>query len=146
MSLTRTSLLLTLLCLAALPLAAQAQQKKETVRQEIERLNNSMMDAWKKNDGYAIAAHYSDDARIIGPDGRATEGREKVDNYWVVFPKQGQTWKLEVLEAGGSSRLLHLAQRSVRVAQPYHIRDTTLEDQRFLQHHAEPLGQDFGWV
>lgn len=103
--------------LVALPLAAQTTQpqQQETIRQEIERLNRSMMDAWKRNDALAIAAHYSDDARIIGPDGRAVEGRDAVNRYWTGFPTQGRTWTLDVIEAGGTRDLAYQYGRSAIV-------------------------------
>ncbi len=98
------------------PAAASAPAaSQEDIRAEITRLNQSMMDAWKRNDALAIAAHYSDDARIIGPGGSAVEGREAVNRYWTGFPTQGRTWTLEVIEAGGSRDLAYQWGRSTIV-------------------------------
>jgi ketosteroid isomerase-like protein len=99
----------------ASPLSVVSQQTpppQETIRQEIERLNRSMMEAWQRNDALAIAAHYSDDARIIGPSGNAVEGRANVNRYWTGFPTQGRTWTLTVIEAGGTRDLAYQYGRS----------------------------------
>ena len=84
----------------------------QTLRQEIERQNASMMEAWKRNDTRAVSSHYSDDARIVGPSGRAVVGRGNVDAYWGGFPMEGRTWTLDVLEAGGTHDLAYQLGRS----------------------------------
>jgi uncharacterized protein (TIGR02246 family) len=97
----------TALLLAVLTTAAQ-----ESVEEEIRRLNRSMMDAWKRNDAAAIAAHYADDARIIGPSGSTVEGRTNIDQYWRRFPTQSRTWTLDVVEVGGTRDLAYQYGRS----------------------------------
>ncbi|MEX2284816.1 MAG: aspartyl protease family protein [Gemmatimonadota bacterium] len=92
--------------------ATPASSSQEGIRAEITRLNQSMMAAWERNDALAIAAHYSDDARIIGPGGSVVEGRDAVNRYWTGFPTQGRTWTLEVIEAGGSRDLAYQWGRS----------------------------------
>jgi uncharacterized protein (TIGR02246 family) len=92
--------------------SASASSAQGDIRAEITRLNQAMMDAWKRNDALAIAAHYSDDARIIGPGGSVVEGRDAVNRYWTGFPTQGRTWTLEVIEAGGSRDLAYQWGRS----------------------------------
>jgi ketosteroid isomerase-like protein len=82
------------------------------LRAEVERLNASMVDAFKRNEPLAIAAHYTDDARIIGPRGSATEGRAAVNRYWTSFPTQGRSWKLDVLDVGGTRDLVYQSGRS----------------------------------
>ncbi|HUF51274.1 MAG TPA: DUF4440 domain-containing protein [Longimicrobiales bacterium] len=106
----------------ALPQAAPSSQRQAsvpaqsaqqlTVRAEIEQLNQSLMAAWQRNDAPAIAAHYSDDARIRGPAGHDVAGRANIDRYWRQFQTQGRTWTLQLLEAGGTPELAYQFGRS----------------------------------
>jgi ketosteroid isomerase-like protein len=70
-------------------------------RREIEATNKAMTVAFERGDLAAVARFYADDARIIGPGSKAVQDRKAVDEYWLRI-KNGKSWKLEVLEVGGS--------------------------------------------
>jgi ketosteroid isomerase-like protein len=82
------------------------------VKEEIERLSKSMTDAFARGDMLAIAAHYGDSARIASTTGTAATGRTEVNKYWQTFPAEGRTWKLEVLDVGGSRDVAYQLGRS----------------------------------
>ncbi|MEJ7758438.1 MAG: serine hydrolase [Gemmatimonadaceae bacterium] len=94
------------------PFAAGANRPAANLRAEVEQLNASMVEAFQRGDPLAVAAHYTDDARIIGPRGAAVEGREAINAYWKGFPSQGRTWKLEALDVGGTRDLVYQYGRS----------------------------------
>jgi ketosteroid isomerase-like protein len=75
---------------------------KLALRRELEAINVAMTTAFNGGDYLAAARFYTDDAQIIGPGGVRVTGREAVDRYWTSLPR-GSTWKLEVLDVGGST-------------------------------------------
>ncbi len=85
--------------LALSPHSLVAQQS-DSLRDEITRQNQAIMDAFNRNDPLEVASYYSDDARIAGP-GRVFAGRSEVNGYWTSFPMTGRHWTLEVLETAG---------------------------------------------
>lgn len=94
--------------LLALPLAACGRVKvsrdsdaPKTIHQQVEAANLAMTTAFNRGDYQAAAQWYSDDARIIGPNGERVSGRAAIDRYWMGLPPKS-SWKLEVLEVGGS--------------------------------------------
>src|SRR5919112_4372529 len=83
---------------AAAVAALAANQPASTLRTEIDALNRSMVEAFKR-DPATVAAYYSDTSAIIGG-GQRTQGRAAIDTYW----RQGAmftSWSLETLETGG---------------------------------------------
>src|SRR5215470_16576488 len=60
-----------------------------------------MTAAFDRGDLTAVARFYADDARILGPRGDVTRGRKDIDAYWTQI-REPRSWKLEVLEIGGS--------------------------------------------
>jgi uncharacterized protein (TIGR02246 family) len=88
-------LILLFLLLAACPLLAKAP------RAEVERMNREMTAALERGDGLAVAQFYADDARMVGPKRSEVRGREAIDRYWSRI--KNATWKLEVLEVGGTA-------------------------------------------
>ena len=71
------------------------------LRQELERVNAEMAAIFNRGDYLGAARFYTDDAQIIGPGNVRVTGRAAVDRYWTSIPA-GATWKLDVLEVGGS--------------------------------------------
>ena len=91
---------------------APAGRPSSDLRAEVEQLNDSMVAAFQRGDPLAVAAHYTDDARIISSGGSAVEGRAAIDAYWKGFPSQGRTWTLDVLDVGGTRDLVYQYGRS----------------------------------
>ena len=84
--------------LLALAVVALLAQLASPHRQEIEKLNAAMMAALK-SDPAAVAAHYGDNAIIVGG-GQRYQGRAAIDSYWkgaAMFTD----WSLEVIDSGG---------------------------------------------
>jgi ketosteroid isomerase-like protein len=75
---------------------------KLAIRRELEAVNAAMTAAFNRGDYLAAARFYTDDAQIIGPGGVRVTGRAGIDRYWTSLPA-GSTWKLDVLDAGGSA-------------------------------------------
>ena len=89
----------------AQPAPSGAREGQEAVnvviRRELEIVNAAMTAAFNRGDYLAAARFYTHDAQIIGPGGLRVTGRAAVDQYWTSLPA-GATWRLEVLEVGGS--------------------------------------------
>lgn len=106
-------------CLA-LPLApAAAQDPPATVTgpraalwREIRAVNDSMEAAFNRDDMKAVAAFYTDDARLAGEGGDIVEGRAAIDAYWGRLGGRGGNWRLEVFEVGGHRDLAYQRGRS----------------------------------
>jgi len=71
------------------------------LRQELERVNAEMAATFNRGDYLGAARFYTDDAQIIGPGNVRVTGRAAVDRYWASIPS-GATWRLDVIEVGGS--------------------------------------------
>jgi ketosteroid isomerase-like protein len=71
------------------------------LRREIEAVNAAMVATFNRGDYLGAARFYTDDAQIIGAGDVRVTGRRAVDQYWTSIPA-GATWKLDVLEVGGS--------------------------------------------
>jgi ketosteroid isomerase-like protein len=71
------------------------------IRREIEAVNAAMAATFNRGDYVGAARFYTDDARIIGPGGVRVTGRAGIDRYWTSIPA-GATWRLDVLDIGGS--------------------------------------------
>jgi ketosteroid isomerase-like protein len=78
-----------------------AQTDREAIRKEVEEVNRAMEAAFNRKDLLAAARFYADDATIIGPRGERVRGRERIDQYWTSI-RNPVSWKLDVLEIGGS--------------------------------------------
>jgi ketosteroid isomerase-like protein len=72
------------------------------IRRELEAVNAAMAATFNRGDYLGAARFYSDDAQIIGAGDVRVTGRAVIDRYWTSIPA-GATWKLEVLDAGGST-------------------------------------------
>ena len=85
--------------IAAVAVAAfAATQSAPNLRAEIDALNRSMVETFKR-DPAAVATFYTDAAAIVGG-GQRAQGRAAIDDYW----RQGTmfaSWALETLETGG---------------------------------------------
>jgi ketosteroid isomerase-like protein len=71
------------------------------IRRDLEAVNAAMAATFNRGDYLGAARFYTDDARIIGPGGVRVTSRAAIDRYWTSIPA-GATWRLEVLDAGGS--------------------------------------------
>jgi uncharacterized protein (TIGR02246 family) len=69
---------LTIVALLGLTLPAAA----EDVRQAIEQGNARFVEAYKAGDAAAIAALYSEDARMLPPDATEVAGRQAIQQLW----------------------------------------------------------------
>jgi len=59
-------------------------------------LNSGMEEAYNKGDMKAVAAFYSDQALLLGPNGYKVEGIESVNEYWTRI-NDPINWKLSVI-------------------------------------------------
>ena len=57
-------------------------------------------------DPATVARFYANTARIVGPGRQTVKGRAELDRYWANIRKPA-TWKLEVVEVGGSRTELY---------------------------------------
>lgn len=76
----RTLFLLALLALAVPP--AFGQMKGGNVRAAIEAANREFVAAVNRGDAAAIAAMYTEDARVLPPNAKLGEGREAARQIW----------------------------------------------------------------
>ncbi len=72
-----------------------------TLRGEVTALNVAMVAAFNRNPA-SVARFYADSARIVGPNRQTVSGRTAIDRYWAGIRKPA-TWKLDVIEVGGSA-------------------------------------------
>ena len=86
--------------IAVASVTVHAQQKPANLRAEIEALHNEMTAALSK-DAASVAQFYTADARVMGG-GQRFSGAEQVKTYWSQIPS-GATWKLEIIDTGGSA-------------------------------------------
>jgi ketosteroid isomerase-like protein len=86
---------LALAIVVALPATLAAQD----LRPQVEALHASMVSGFT-TDPSSTAKFYTDDAGVVSG-GMRVVGREGVNGYWKSIPA-GSTWKLEVLDVGGS--------------------------------------------
>lgn len=78
---------------------------------EVKALNDSMVAAFNRGDKLAVARFYADNARMAGGGGPETAGRAAIDRYWTRGQGPG-SWRLEVLDVGGSANLAYQVGRS----------------------------------
>ena len=83
----------------ALPATLTAQ---DPVRRQVDSLHAAMVAAFASEPA-STARFYADDAAVVGGRMRVT-GRADVDAYWKSIPP-GATWKLDVLDVGGSAEV-----------------------------------------
>ena len=82
------------------PAHAQTTDNAE-IRKDVEAANRAMESAFNRGDLLQVARFYADDATIMGPRGERLQGRERLDSYWTSI-RDPLSWKLDVLEVGGS--------------------------------------------
>jgi ketosteroid isomerase-like protein len=87
---------------AVITTTSLAVAEPTALRREIEAQNVAMTTAFNRGDLAAVAKLYADDARIMGPGDPPVRGRKAIDAYWTQL-KQPRSWKLVVLEVGGSA-------------------------------------------
>jgi ketosteroid isomerase-like protein len=87
-------------CRTAAPVVESQPFEDRAIRRELAAVNAAMAATFNRGDYLGAARFYSDDAQIIGESVRVT-GRAAIDRYWTSIPA-GSTWRLDVLDAGGS--------------------------------------------
>ena len=90
------------------------------LRGQVARLNDELMARYRAGDMLGVAAMYSDDAVMLGPNGYRVAGREAIDAYWTRITRPID-WELEIVAVEGGRGLLH--QRGVSRLR-YHREDT----------------------
>jgi ketosteroid isomerase-like protein len=110
-------------CRTAAPAGAPQAFEDRAIRRELAAVNTAMAATFNRGDYLGAARFYSDDAQIIGAGGVRVSGREAVDRYWTSLPA-GSTWRLDVLDAGGSRDSMWQLGRSTLVT-PGRNRDGT---------------------
>ncbi len=63
---------------------------------DIRSVNTAMEEAFNAKDFLKVAAFYADDAVLLSPGGRTTQGREAIDKYWQNIANP-VSWELEVI-------------------------------------------------
>ena len=83
--------------------APAASTSNDGIRREVEAVNRAMEEAFNRGDLVGVARFYADDARIMGPRGEIVQSRERLDRYWAGIRNMNpRSWKLDVIEVGGS--------------------------------------------
>jgi ketosteroid isomerase-like protein len=88
-------------CRTGTPGGSPHSLEERAIRRELAAVNAAMAATFNRGDYLGAARFYSDDAQIIGAGGVRVAGRAAVDRYWTSIPA-GATWRLDVLDAGGS--------------------------------------------
>jgi ketosteroid isomerase-like protein len=99
--LTLVLALSTAACRTASPGGSPHSLEERAIRRELAAINAAMAATFNRGDYLGAARFYSDDAQIIGVGDVRVTGRDAVDRYWTSLPA-GATWRLDVLDAGGS--------------------------------------------
>jgi uncharacterized protein (TIGR02246 family) len=95
---------LTIVALLGLTLPAAA----EDVRQAIEQGNARFVEAYKAGDAAAIAALYSEDARMLPPDATEVAGRQAIQQLWQSWLDSGlKDLTLEAVDVEASGDLAY---------------------------------------
>jgi uncharacterized protein (TIGR02246 family) len=97
------------------------------VREAITSANQNFMDAFRRGDAAAIAALYTDEARLLPPDAQMMRGREAIQSFWQGAMSMGITEaKLETVEVEAEGNLATEVGRFALTAQPESGEGTTL--------------------
>lgn len=88
-------------CRTAAPVGSAQAIEDRAIRRELAAVNAAMAATFNRGDYVGAARFYADDAQIIGAGGVRVTGRQGIDRYWTSIPP-GATWRLDVLDAGGS--------------------------------------------
>jgi ketosteroid isomerase-like protein len=109
-------LVLTILaaCRTVAPVAASSAIEERAIRRELSAVNEAMAATFNRGDYLGAARFYSDDGQIIGAGNVRVTGRAAIDRYWTSIPA-GATWRLDVLDAGGSRNSIWQLGRSTLV-------------------------------
>jgi ketosteroid isomerase-like protein len=110
-------------CRTASPSGSPLSLEERAIRRELAAVNAAMAATFNRGDYLGAAQFYSDDAQIIGAGDVRVAGRDAVDRYWTSIPA-GATWRLDVLDAGGSRDSMWQLGRSTLVM-PSRDRDGT---------------------
>ncbi len=79
----------------------KAPEDTAEVRQAIEAINKQFADAVKRGDAAAVAALYTEDARLLPPNGPTLVGREAIQNFFQSNIDAGVSdLQLTILEVG----------------------------------------------
>lgn len=79
---------------------------------KIEAANRDLAERFNAGDYAAVAATYTDEAVILGPNNYSARGREAIDDYWI-RPWSNARWSLSVLEIDGTAEMPVQTGRSI---------------------------------
>jgi ketosteroid isomerase-like protein len=96
---------------AAQDMPAHLSPPRAALWREVRAVNDSMQTAFGRGDMKAVANFYADDAKMAGQ-GQMVVGRAALDAYWARLGATPGTWKLDVLEVGGTRDLAYQRGRS----------------------------------
>lgn len=113
---SRHLILATALCVVASVAGAQtpAAEDAAALHREIEQLNRGMEAAVNRGDLLGAARFYADDAVVRSPGGVVAAGRKAVDEYFTSIA-HAKSWKLEVIDVGGTRDMAYQVGRSTLV-------------------------------
>ncbi len=63
-------------------ISAENPKGAATVRQEIEEANAKLVEAYNRHDAAAVAALYTDDAKVLPPNNRMVSGKAAIQAFW----------------------------------------------------------------
>ena len=99
----------------------------ENVREAITSANQNFMNAFKRGDAAAIAALYTDDAKLLPPDIQMMSGREAIQSFWQGAMDMGiKEAKLESVGVEAQGDLAYEIGRFALTVQPKGGEGTTL--------------------
>jgi ketosteroid isomerase-like protein len=79
---------------------AESNETTLSIRAEISALHVAMEEALRNGDLLGVAGFYSDDAVLLGRDGRRVAGRANLNEYWTRL-HGAQSWEIDVLDVEG---------------------------------------------
>ena len=80
----------------------------ETARQEIEQLSRQFGEILTRGDLAALAAHYTEDGKVLPPGGPTAQGRPAIQQFWQGVRDSGiEAAELQTLEVGSSGDMAY---------------------------------------
>lgn len=97
----------------------RAPEDTAEVRQAIEAIGKQFTDAYNRGDAAAMAATYTEEARVLPPNGPMIVGREAIQNFWQDVIDAGiSDLQLTTLEVGVARDLAYVIDESALTIQP----------------------------
>lgn len=97
----------------------RAPEDTAEVRQAIEAIGKQFTDAYNRGDAAAMAATYTEEARVLPPNGPMIVGREAIQNFWQGGIDAGVSdVQLTTLEVGVARDLAYVMDEYASTIQP----------------------------